>query len=405
MCDASGDARPLRDCPPSDTVMTHRQPLVVHRSPRRLPALFVLLPLLGCGHTEPFDTPPTGTEQPFDVGPPARLTLNGGPDRGAAWLPDGSGIVYSAQQLGRRDNDVCLAVIPPGGGRQRQLTCNLTPTGGDSADAIESPAPAPDGRLAFVGVGSRIGAITPGSAAISLGSVISPTVRTRLQALPYSIPGGPVHRTASQLHWLTSNRLLYLGERADYHLRCAICVEWDTVITGLDAVSLDVGQPGSTPQRIPGTESASGVSVGANEDEIYYTRNADPRVYRQTLSTGAVSLAYDFGSAGSARDVHVVGSRMAVVVGGRVAYGLDPSFGLTQWDSGGTLHVVDLQSGSDVTLEGPGLFRRPRISPSGSAIVAEVYPLIITEVIVPGLPDAQDTTVSRSGDLYLYGQP
>src|SRR5687768_11980632 len=117
---------------PSDTLMTHRDPLVVHRGPRKLPALFVLLPLLGCGHTEPFGSPPTGTEQPFDVGPPARLTLNGGPDRGAAWLPDGSGIVYSAQQLGRRDNDVCLAVIPPGGGSQRQLTCDLTPTSGDS---------------------------------------------------------------------------------------------------------------------------------------------------------------------------------------------------------------------------------------------------------------------------------
>lgn len=382
--------------------MTHRHPLVAHRSPRRLSALFALLPLLGCGHTEPFATPPTGTEQPFDIGPPARLTLNGGPDRGAAWLPDGSGIVYSAQQLGRRDNDVCLAIIPPGGGTQRQLTCDLTPTGADSADAIESPAPAPDGRLAFVGVGSRIGAITPGSAAISLGSVTAPTTRTRLRPLPYSIPGGPVHVSASQLRWLNSNRLLYLAERTDYHLRCERCVEWDTMITGLGVVSLDVSQPGSMPQLVPGTEAASGVSVGANEDEIYFTRNADPRVYRQTLSTGAMSVAYDFGSAGSARDVHVVGSRMAVVVGGRVAYGLDPSFGLTQWDSGGTLHVVDLQTGNDVTLDGPGLFRRPQISPSGSAIVAEVYPVIITE---DPIVHTEDTTVSRRGDLYLYGQP
>lgn len=376
--------------------MTHRHTPAARRESRNLRALLVLLPLLGCGHTEPFGNVPTGSEEPFDPGPPARLTLNEGPDRGPAWLPDGSGIVYSAQQLGRRDHDVCLALIPPGGGRQRQLTCDLTPTGGDSADAIEFPAPAPDGRLAFVGVGSRIQAITPGSAAISLGSVSDPANRIRLQPLPYSAPGGPVHSTASQLRWLSSTRLLYLAERADYHVRCVVCVEWDTIITGLDVVSLDVSQPGSTPLRLPGTENASGVSAGATEDEIYFTRNADSRVYRQALSTGIVSVAHDFGPAGSARDVHVVGDRMAVVVGGRVAYGLDPAFGLTQWDSGGTLHVVDLQTGGDVPLAGPGLFRRPQISPSGNGIVVEVYPLIVS---------GTDTVVDRRSDLYLYGQP
>jgi hypothetical protein len=69
-----------------------------------------------------------------------------------------------------------------------------------------------------------------------------------------------------------------------------------------------------------------------------------------------------------------------------------------QWDSGGALHVVNLQDGSDVNLDGPGLFRRPRLSPSADAIVAEVYPLIIN-------PVTNDTTVSRDGDLYLFGQP
>ena len=53
--------------------------------------------VLACGHTEPFSTPPYGTNQPFDPTPPVRLTLNTGPDRGASWLPDGSGILYSAQ--------------------------------------------------------------------------------------------------------------------------------------------------------------------------------------------------------------------------------------------------------------------------------------------------------------------
>ena len=379
--------------------MTHLVAGAVQRDPRKLFVPLALLLLVGCGHTEPFGSAPTGSDQPFDPTPPVRLTLNVGPDRGATWLPDGSGILYSAQQLGRRDHDVCLAFIPPGGGSQRQLTCDLTPTGVDSTDATESPSPAPDGRLAFVALGSRIGAIPSGSAAIIVAAVTDPTARTRVQPLPYTLPGGSLHSGASQLRWLSSTRLLYLGERVDYHPRCERCVEWDTVNTGIDAVSLDVAQPGSMPQRIPGTENASGVSVGTNEDEIYYTLNGDPRVYRQALSTGAATVVHDFGGAGAARDVHVVGNRMAAVVGGRVSYGISPAFGPTQWDSGGVLHVVELQTGADVTIDGPGLFRRPQISPSGTAIVAEVYPLIVGGGTPP------DTTVSRQGDLYLFGQP
>jgi hypothetical protein len=61
------------------------------------------------------------------------------------------------------------------------------------------------------------------------------------------------------------------------------------------------------------------------------------------------------------------------------------------------LHIVELGAGTGVTLDGPGLFRRPRISPSGSGVVAEVYPLIGG--------DPPPTTVSRNGDLYLYGLP
>jgi hypothetical protein len=180
---------------------------------------------------------------------------------------------------------------------------------------------------------------------------------------------------------------------------CDRCVEWDTVTTGLNVVSLDASQPASIPQVIPGTDNASSLSLGANQDEIYFTLSGDARVYRQALSTGAVSLAYDFGAAGTARDVHVVGTRMAAVVGGRVTYGMDPRFGPTQWDSGGVLHVVDLDAGTDVALDGPGLFRRPQISPSGSGVVVEVDPLLF------GIGDPPDTTVSRRGDLYLYGQP
>jgi hypothetical protein len=351
----------------------------------------------GCGHTEPFTPAPTGSDQPFDATPPVRLTFNRAADRDAAWLADGSAILYSTQPAGRPDGDVCLAVLPPGGGRQRSLTCDAFSSPGALTDAIEAPAPAPDGRLAFFAATGSVGAVLPNVQALALASVIDPATRRSLLSIPYAIPGGRVHGGISQLRWLGPNRLLYLGEAVVTQPPCQGC-ELDTIRTGQDAVWLAVDPAGSSPQAIPGTDYASGVSPGGSEDEVYYTLGGDTRVYRRILSSGAVSVAHDFGTAGIARDIQVVGTRMAAVVGGRVVFSVDPSLGPTQWDSGGTLHLVDLQTGTDTNLDGPGLFRRPQLSPGGTAVVAELYPLISD-------PVTDSVTVSRSGDLYLFGQP
>jgi hypothetical protein len=364
-----------------------------------LACLLVLAAMLGCGHTEPFGSVPLDRDQPFATTPPVRLTLNRGADRDVAWLADGSAVMYSTQPLGRTDHDVCLALLPATGGGERQRTCDLSPTSATRTDVLESAAPAPDGRLAFVAGISAIGASLPDTQAIVLASVDDPATRQILQSVPYTIPGRQRHLGVSQIRWLGPTRLLFLGEAVTFFTPCPFCAR-DTLRSGLDAVWLNVdGTP--TPHAVPGTDYASGVSPGGSEDEVYYTLGGDTRVYRQLISTGAVSVVHDFGGAGIARDVHVVSDRMAAVVGGRVAFFVDPTLGPTQWDSGGVLHVVSLQDGSDVVLDGPGLFRRPQLSPSGSGLVAEVYPLIINDH-GQGLID---TTVSHEGDLYSYGQP
>jgi hypothetical protein len=362
--------------------------------------LLALAATLGCGHTEPFSTPPFDRDQPFDATPPVRLTLNRGPDRGPAWLPDGSEILYSTQRVDIQGNDVCLARLPPTGGSQRQLTCGLTPTSINLTDALESAAPAADGRLAFVAATSGIGAIVPAAQSIALASVSDPATRQSLRSVPYAIPGGRQYQGVSQIRWLGPNRLVFLGEAVTILRPCKFC-SLDTLRSGLDAVWLDVDGTPVTPHAIAGTDYASGVSPGATEDEVYYTLNGDTRVYRKQISTGDVSVMHDFGAAGFARDVHVVGTRMAAVVGGRVAFAVDSSLGPTQWDSGGVVHVVNLQDGSEMILDapGPGLSRRPQLSPSGAAVVAEVYPLIFPDV------DPPDTIVSKVGDLFVYGHP
>jgi hypothetical protein len=375
-------------------------PVLMGRPAERITRLLALATTLSCGHTEPFGAQPFDRDQPFDQAVPVRLTLNRGPDRRPAWLADGSTILYSTQLVGTRESDVCLAQLPAHGGSQRRLTCALAPNSIDLTDALESAAPAADGRLAFVAATSNIGAGGPDAQSIALATVDDPAVRQSLHSVPYPISPGRVHQGISQIHWLGSNRLVFLGEAVTVLRPCQGC-QLDTLRSGMDAVWLDVNERPATLHAIPGTENASGVSPGANEDEVYYTLNGDTRVFRTLLSTGEISVVHDFGAEGLVRDVHVIGSRMAVVVGGRVAFANDPALGPTQWDSGGTVHITDLQSGNDVVLDspGPGLSRRPQLSPSGSAVVAEVYPLIFSDIVTP------DTTVSRVADLFEFGVP
>jgi hypothetical protein len=370
---------------------------VEHPPFERWTNLLALCTLAGCGHSEPFTPRDFGTDQPFDPTPPIQLTFNHGHDRGAAWLPDGSAILYSTQPEGSTDHDVCLAVLPPTGGRQRQLTCDLNPNAERLTEALESAAPAADGRLAYVASTGRVGLIAPELQQLSLATVADPVTRVPLLRIPYTIPGRRTHGGISQLRWLSSNRLLFLGEAASIVTQCIGCMS-DTLRSGLDAVWLDASTAGAAPQAIPGTDNASGVCPGATEDEIYYTLNGDTRVYHQVLSSGVVSVVHDFGAAGIARDVQVVGGRMAVVVGGRVHFSVDPSLGPTQWDSGGIVHLVNLQDGSDITLADPtqGLFRRPQISPSGTQVVVERNPFVVLE---------GDTMVLPVADLFLIGQP
>jgi hypothetical protein len=355
--------------------------------------------LLGCGHTEPFTPVDQGTEQPFNPTPPVRLTLNLGADRSPAWLADGSGIVYSTQSLARPDGDLCLAVLPPAGGRQRQLWCDV-PGDTGTADAIESPAPGPDGRLLYVAGTGPVGARNPSFEAVALAPTFDPTNARNVRTLPYTPDGGAQVNGTGQFRWLDGNRIVYLGQQVAYRTLCFGC-PLDTIVTGRSVNLFQVDQPGSIPAAVPGTELASGVAPAPGGDAILYTISGSSLVFRRTLSTGQTDSVFDFGAAGIARDIHVSGNRLVGVVGGRVAFSTDPELGPVQWDSGGVIHVVDLVSGSDVALDDPGhLYRHPALSPAGDRIVVEGY-----GVIVSGTPGAADTAVSRASDIYLIGAP
>jgi WD40-like Beta Propeller Repeat len=367
-------------------------------TPARWTALGLLCLVISasaCSHSEPFANPETG-EEPFDPGPPVTLTVNPAHDGAPSWLADGSGILYSAQQLDRVDADVCLAELPPTGGQQRRLVCDI-PGDGESTDAAQSSAASADGRVALLSAGN--GNIS-GTSPVFLDLALLPTLDAldaqRVRALPFTPAGGSQQDYAGHVRWLTADALVYVGQRFRTKQDCPVCVR-DTVIVGTEVTTLTVD--GTTATAVPGTELATGVAAILDGSAILYTLSNDTRIYRRVLAGGEITVVHDFGAAGIVRDVHAVGNRVTAIVGGRVAFSVDPLLGPVQWDSGGLLHVFDLEETGSQSLDTPGrLYRRPALSPDGSRIVAEGYALIITQ-----LPVGSDTTVSRSGDIYLFG--
>src|SRR5918996_5002389 len=109
----------------------------------------LLLLSMGCEHSTPVQPGPYPPAPPFSSLLPRRLTFNVADDRTPAWLPDGTGIIYSTERQDRLDRDRCLAVLPPDGGTIRTSYCQLHPENDDSTDLMEAPAVSTGGRIFF----------------------------------------------------------------------------------------------------------------------------------------------------------------------------------------------------------------------------------------------------------------
>ena len=366
------------------------------------PRLLPLLLLLGCGHSDPFTNPDTGTDQPFDPGPPVRLTANPGADLEPAWIADGSGFLYSVADPGRQDRDICLGLIPAGGGRQSELWCDV-PVGLGS-DAALSAGLAPDGRLAYLATTSGLTSAVPEAIGIRVSPSPDPTAGAEVLHLPYS-RGAELVNWAARPRWVENDRLAYLGETMLVRQQCVnfVCSPPDTTFASVGVELLSLGS--RTTTALPGTVHASGLATLADGAVVLYTLPGDSRVFRRNLASGAVSVAHDFGPAGPARDLDAAGTRFVAVVGGLVSPVDDPDLGTIQVDRGGVLHVVDLAGHSDTAIPEAGrLYRRPALSPGGDIAVAEGYRFTVTTVVDPGTGQtALDTAITSTSDLYCFG--
>lgn len=359
--------------------------------------------LTGC-HTDAFQAPDTGGNTPFQPGTPLRLTFNPGTDRGPRWLPDGSGILYSLEhqgdtstdRQGLRDWDRCLGLLPPGGGQLLWERCERSDGSDTTTDAWEWPASGPDGELAWMRTVSPVHAVAYRERWLT---VESGGIPLDLISFPYTSASGAMVGDARDIRWVTTNRMVYVAQANSYPAPCRGCPP-DTLTTGVEIVLLDLtGAP--VRSIVPGTNMASSVAPGATPDEIYFTLNNDGRVFHQVLSSGVTTVVHDFGGAGIARDIDVVGRELIAVVGGPVTFLIDPVLGPVQRDDGGNLHLVDLDSGSDVILgDAFRCWRHPALSPDGTKVVAEGYGFSSTT----GDCDAS-TFSGGTADLWLLEAP
>ena len=367
------------------------------------PTLIPILMLLGCGHSEPFTNPDTGTDQPFEAGPPVRVTANRGGDLQPAWTADGNGLLYSVSDPGRQDRDVCLGLIPSGSDRQSQLWCDI-PAGPGSSDAMLAAGPAPDGRLAYLATASGLTNAVPEAVGLRVSPSSDPTGGSEVLHLPYPRGAGLVN-WAGRIHWAQGDRLAYLGQTILVRERCEnfVCTPPETTFTSVGVELLDLGSHATA--ALPGTVRASGLATLGDGAVVLYTLPGDSRVFRRNLASGAVTVAHDFGSAGPARDLDAAGTRIVAVVGGLVSPVNDPDLGPIQVDLGGVLHLVDLADHTDTPVPPGGrLYRRPALSPGGDVIVAEGYQFSVTTVPDPGTGQpVVDTTITSNSDLYRFG--
>ncbi|HEU4698839.1 MAG TPA: hypothetical protein VFS40_06655 [Gemmatimonadales bacterium] len=384
------------------------------RAPSRaLPGTLVLGAALGlggalaaCGHTEPFTPPDAASSSPFEDTQPTRLTYNVGADLMPAWLPAGGGFFYSYERPGSETADRCLSRLPATGGTQRDVVCPRAAP--DTTTIFGEPAVAPDGRLAFLRSRRLVFSKLTGERILMLAPARDARAATVLRTLPIPGPTGRQYTTLESLRWLDGHRLIAVGGTEQ-------SVEPEpgapTVLLpfGLDLLILDVDAPGSAPQVLPDVANPTSVTPGESADVIYYTQAADARVYRRSLADGTTTVAYDFGPAGVARDVHVAGGRLAVTVGGKIQLFPAAALGAAQLDEAGFLYVADLAGGTAERV-GPALpgltadlvlYRRPALAPSGNTIVAEAAPYRV-RATESGIPDT-----SRAGgtDLWRLGEP
>jgi len=321
--------------------------------------------LSACGHTSPFSSNEGGSSGPLIPGQPAQLTFSPGQDLIPDWLPDGSGLVFTAERRDRADHDRCFAFMPGAGGTVSRYVCS-TPAADDTLNVYDEAAFEGD-SVAYVRASTErfLPGLGPDNQALVLAPIANPNAARVLQIIPFTTSWGATYDAISHVASLGPGRIAFIGEHVSFPRPCSSCIP-DTVRIGIGLVIADIGTAGGglVLTRMADGDSASSLAPSANGDTVYFTRYNDSRIFRRTLSTAVTDTLLDFAT-GVARDVSVSSGRLAAIVGG---VPVSPA----QSDRGGLLHVVQGQTITQLGDSSWG-FRRPALSPDGTRLVVSAW--------------------------------
>lgn len=287
-----------------------------------LPAMLVAL---ACGHSEPFPPLDHSTDDPFQPGPPDRLTANSGDDGEISFTPDGKELVYVINQS-------CIGFLPARQARARDWRC--APPEEGIIDRYRFPIVSPSGRLAWQLSRKRefeVGFFYQAVLVAPLGDLRD---SAEVTPVPFrSLVDDSLHRTISQLVWVRGDSLVIVADGFLYLTDPA-----------------NRSQPRAYERLVlPG--SAFSVQAGKGGRVLYLRIRGESRVIEFDLPSRSVTTLHDFGSS-------AIGP---VAVGRRHLVGALP----------GMLLKVDLATGRTDTFPSFSLeFNEVAVTPDGSDIIA-----------------------------------
>jgi len=337
----------------------------------------LLLPTLvlaawGCGHSEPFQDPNETSNGPFSPAIPIQLTYNPGTDLTPAFLPGDTLVLYSYEQSGALNPNVCIGSLPVAGGTRVSDSCPRSAAALDSTERYENPVPLNDSMIVLVQSarlkGNGFDAITLlGTAPWRAADQLVP----RLE-FPFASSSGAFEISADYISLTGGSDIAYLA-LVDVSA-CAgtspFCDDPFLIRVGREIGQLNL-QASGDPSIAAGSAWATSVATGRTTGTFLFTLPFDSRVYERQADGSTVTV---FEFAGQiVRDPMVVGSQMLAIVGGNVAQFTGADGMAFQVAGAGRIALVDLASGTVQYAdadEGAG-YKRAVLSADGKIIIAE----------------------------------
>ncbi|HEV8125568.1 MAG TPA: hypothetical protein VGP80_15065 [Gemmatimonadales bacterium] len=262
------------------------------RRPCLVPILLMAALCAVACHTEPFPPLDTGTDQPFDPGPPARLTANRGNDEEISFTPDGGELVYSLDQA-------CVAFLPAHQARDSVWLC--APEVQGESDSYGHPAVSASRHMAFLLTRQRDDEPAPFYKAVVVGPLADLGDTSEVIPVPFvTSVDGVLHLRITRLAWLRGDTLAILADSAVYLT--------DPASATRPRVFVRLPLPGAVYSMQPGP----GGSV------LYLRLAGDTRVLAWDMATAGLAIFHDFGVADNTGQVAVGDHYLAAAIPGSV---------------------------------------------------------------------------------------